>query len=138
MRSAIGLNRGAGGKGKFTRGHGRDRASDILWRGRVSHNNGTVRDPISRCRQHRRVEALSGAMFPSPISSVISSLGCLIRTAPCGLELALPTGKLSEALRTASRFLSRAIRVNQIGSAAGHLGKAVMVPTLDVECDGGN
>ncbi len=24
------------------------------------------------------------------------------------------------------------------GSAAGHLGKTVMAPTLDVECDGGN
>src|SRR5258705_13978455 len=35
-------------------------------------------------------------------------------------------------------FLSRAIRVNQIGSATGHVGKAAMAPSLDVECDRGN
>jgi hypothetical protein len=85
----------------------------------------------------RSIHGEIGAMFPSPISLVISSL-VLIRTGTIWLGISLPTGKLSEALRTAKCFLSRAIRVNQIGSAAGHLGRAVMAPTLDVECDRGN
>ncbi len=118
--------------------HSTRHSRDLMRRSRVRHNNCTVRDAICRCRQYRRVEALPGAMLPSPISLVISLPWCSFEPAPYGLELVLPTGKLSEALRTARCFLSRAIRVNQIGSAAGHLGKTVMAPTLDVECDGGN
>jgi hypothetical protein len=107
---------------------------DLMRRSRVRHNNCTGMRSAA-ANKHGRAEALPGAMLPSPISLVISLPWRLFEPAPYGLELVLPTGKLSETLRTARYFLSRAIRVHQIGSAAGHLGKAVMAPTLDVECD---